>query len=286
MARFEIEEHFLTGDIYEVSKDDWSKRRRFTDRSEAEAYYEYLKREEVQDSIAKNQAAAVVQNKAIIANQQRLIEAQERNSPMHNRPLYQQSHRQILDPEYQEWLLFKKETDPAYQTWKRRKEEEEAKVKAKKEAELLKHRMEEEAKRKRIEMREEQRKREYHEKLMEEIAPIETKIINGEGIPAKERNRVACVTENQVVIDIFKESDNVSLLQYLKDNKALSPDDLAYVKKRRNAIIKKSFEKSKANKKENERRMREAQLKKDNRGCSFVFLLILIFVVMIAFVVI
>lgn len=52
MAKWESEEHFLSDDIHIISKDDGSSTRRFTERDEAEAYYEQLKREEVQDRIA------------------------------------------------------------------------------------------------------------------------------------------------------------------------------------------------------------------------------------------
>ena len=49
MARRDYEDHLLSDDVIIVSKDDGTKTRRFTDRDEADAYYEYLKREEVQD---------------------------------------------------------------------------------------------------------------------------------------------------------------------------------------------------------------------------------------------
>lgn len=126
MAKFDIEKHLISDDVYIVSKDDWSKTRRFTDRTEAEAYYESLKREEVEDSIAKNQAEAVEQNKKIIENQERIINAQEKQQdrPHNYRPI-----RPVVDPEYQEWLQFKKETDPEFIKWK------EAKKAKKKEAE-------------------------------------------------------------------------------------------------------------------------------------------------------
>lgn len=52
MAKSDYEKHILSDDIYTVSKNDGSKTRRFTDKDEADAYYEILEREEVQDRIA------------------------------------------------------------------------------------------------------------------------------------------------------------------------------------------------------------------------------------------
>lgn len=52
MAKRDYEKHILSDDIYTVSKDDGSKPRRFTDEADADAYYERLEREEVQDRIA------------------------------------------------------------------------------------------------------------------------------------------------------------------------------------------------------------------------------------------
>ena len=134
MAQRDYEDHLLSDDVIIVSKDDGTKARRFTNSEEADAYYEYLKREEVQDSIAMNQAAAVAQNKEIIANQQRLIEAQENGRHISNRPPFPQPIKQILDPEYREWLRFQKETNPEYLKWKKEKEEEKAREEARAEA--------------------------------------------------------------------------------------------------------------------------------------------------------
>lgn len=44
---------------------------------------------------------------------------QAQNNHMPQRPMVT---RQVLDPEYQEWLQFKKETDPVYLKWKKEKE--------------------------------------------------------------------------------------------------------------------------------------------------------------------
>ena len=52
MAKSDYEKHILSDEIYTVSKNDGSKTRRFTDKDEADAYYEILEREEVQDRIA------------------------------------------------------------------------------------------------------------------------------------------------------------------------------------------------------------------------------------------
>lgn len=116
MARFDRDEHIFIDDVITVSKDDWTKQRKFTDEKEAKEYYDYLKREEVQESIAKNQATAVAQNAAIIANQKRLIELEEQSRI--------QSQGQFPNPHQVPYY------DPEYLAWKRQKAEEKAQERA------------------------------------------------------------------------------------------------------------------------------------------------------------
>lgn len=130
MARFITYDHPFSDNEYTVSKDDLSRSRNFTNYKEAMAYYEFLQAEEAQDSIAKNQAIAVDQNKEIIANQRRMIEAQEKNNRMPTQPSFSAIPKPVFDPEYAEWLQFKKETDPAYIKWKKEKEARAAEVRA------------------------------------------------------------------------------------------------------------------------------------------------------------
>lgn len=87
-------------------------RREFDTYSEAKVYQDYLQSIEDREK-------ALAQNEEIIANQKRLIEAQERQDSRHKPP---QFSRQILDPEYREWLRYKKETDPNFKKWKAEEE--------------------------------------------------------------------------------------------------------------------------------------------------------------------
>lgn len=276
MARWDREEHLFSDDVYTVSKDDGTQTRHFTDKDEADAYYEYLKREEVQDSIARNQAAAVAQNQEIIANQQRLIEAQKNNDRLHQRPSIPQPTRQILDPAYKEWLEFQRETNPAFLKWKREKKEKEEREKRLQEEARQKREAENAERERRIAEINEQRMQQVRQQRLEEIAPIEARILNGEEVPVKDRNYVAQFTENQAVIDILKEINNERLLSYLKDNKFLNEDDLAYVKSKRNGIIKKGFEQSKMHKEMRESQQREKVVKSGNSGCAASILILLI----------
>ena len=52
MAQFEVENHVFSDTIYIVSKDNGCKTRKFTDREEANEYYDDLKKDEVQEKIA------------------------------------------------------------------------------------------------------------------------------------------------------------------------------------------------------------------------------------------
>lgn len=259
MARRDYEDHLLSDDVIIVSKDDGTKTRRFTDSEEADAYYEYLKREEVQDSIAKNQAAAVAQNKEIIANQQRLIEAQERNNRMPQRPFYPQPPRQIIDREYQEWLQFKKETDPEYQRWKRNKAAEEARKRqeeAAREAKLQAEREQRERERqKQLQLEKERQER----KIQEEIHPAEENLINGK--PVTDRLKVAMYTKNQQVIDIFKKSSSQEILNALSRNPSVNAADISLIQKRLAKIREDELKKIKAEA-ERKRKIQEEEARK------------------------
>ena len=87
-------------------------RREFDTYTEAKAYQDYLQSIEDREK-------ALAQNDEIIANQKRLIELQGRQN---SRPMSPQYTRPNYDPEYQEWLRFKKDTDPAFRRWKAEEE--------------------------------------------------------------------------------------------------------------------------------------------------------------------
>lgn len=241
MARFETEEHLFTGDVYEVSKDDWSKRQRFTDRDEAEAYYEYLKREEVQDSIARNQAEAVSQNKEIIANQKRLIEAQERNSQIPNRPPFPQATRQILDPEYKEWLQFQKETNPEYLKWKKEKELEAARIKAKREAELAKvaaAKAADEARKKAQQEEAEKKRLNELQENQKKIAPLELEFLNKKKLTWEQRVQIAKYSNNKIIINKLKYDNSKKVLDTLLLNPFITNDVISTIHKRQQVATK------------------------------------------------
>ena len=87
-------------------------RREFDTYTEAKAYQDYLQSIEDREK-------ALAQNDEIIANQKRLIELQGRQN---SRPMPPQYTRPNYDPEYQEWLRYKKDTDPAFRRWKAEEE--------------------------------------------------------------------------------------------------------------------------------------------------------------------
>ena len=143
MAKIDFIDRGHEPDEYVVKRDDGSCYKCFRDYSEARAYYNYLQQ-------LDDQQRSVQQNDEIIANQRRLIEIQERKSriPPH-RPSVPQVTKQVLDPEYEEWLRFKKATDPAFIAWKaeeERKKNEKLELEHKKQLEI-----EKENKRKEIE---------------------------------------------------------------------------------------------------------------------------------------
>ena len=108
---------------YIVYSDDGRALRRFPDndigRAQAETYYH-----EVQQ--LDNQKRIISQNQELI-NYQRTprFPQQSYHTP--------QQSRQILDPEYREWLQYKKETDPEFIKWKKQKELEADRIRAEQE---------------------------------------------------------------------------------------------------------------------------------------------------------
>ena len=91
--------------VVERSNGSSDGRKRFSSYEEAELYMNCLKSIEDREQ-------GLVQQQQIIDNQQKLIELQQNQQ---RRP---QVTRQVLDPQYEEWLRFKKATDPAFVRWK------------------------------------------------------------------------------------------------------------------------------------------------------------------------
>lgn len=117
MARLEreYEDDSIPWGDYVIYSNEGKTLKRFPDNdfghSQAEAYYR-----EVQH--LENQEKIIAQNQAI-------IDANKRPSF----PFPPPRSRQELDPEYQEWLQYKKETDPKFQIWKIQKEQKEFEAK-------------------------------------------------------------------------------------------------------------------------------------------------------------
>lgn len=112
MAKFQTEASD-DSEYYIVESDNGTNRKYFRNEEEARSYYRYLQ-------LLDDQHHVVEQNKQIIANQ-------------HRNAVQSQRVVQVLDPEYEEWLRFKKAKDPEFQQWK---EEEERKIKERKELEI------------------------------------------------------------------------------------------------------------------------------------------------------
>ena len=108
MAKFET--HAYDGDddgyFYIVESDKGTDRKQFRNEEEARSYYRYLQQ-------LDDQHRVVEQNDQIIACQRK----------GYNRP---QKVVQELDPEYAEWLRFKKATDLAFLKWKEEEEKKKA----------------------------------------------------------------------------------------------------------------------------------------------------------------
>lgn len=115
LGRYYEDDNIPWGD-YVVYSDEGRMLRKFPNnemgRAQAEAYFH-----EVQQ--LDNQRRIISQNQELI-NSQKV-------------PRFPQSSRQILYPEYREWLQFKKETDPEYKKWKWQKEQEQARIRAEQE---------------------------------------------------------------------------------------------------------------------------------------------------------
>lgn len=133
----------------EICRDDYSCRKKFKWREEenlADAYYNHLQSLDDQANTFREQKRAADEQKRTADELEALRKATEeknrRDRERPFRPPFPQSTRQVLDPEYQEWLEFKKATDPEFLKWKQKKQE------AKRKAEEDRIRAEQEAKRK------------------------------------------------------------------------------------------------------------------------------------------
>lgn len=259
MAKFDLINREFKPDEYVVQRDDGSCYERFNDYSEARNYYNYLQQ-------LDDQKRSVEQNDEIIANQKRLLEMQAQNNRMPQRPLFPQPTRQILDPAYQEWLRFMKDTDPKFKEWKRKQEAEEARKREEKE----RARREEAARAAKLQAEKEERERERQKQLQlekerklreiqEEIRSAEEDLINGK--PVNNLVKIAKYTKNQQVIDICKESSRKEILSALSRNPSVNEADNSLINNKL-AIIRQNELKKRKEDAERKREIEEEQARK------------------------
>lgn len=190
-------------------------RKEFYSYAEAEAYQNYL--QSIED-----RERALAQNQQIIANQERLIRSQEQQRIRPN------VTRQVLDPQYEEWLRFKKATDPAFIAWKA---EEEKKKKAKEDEERIK-----------MAQRKKEEDMSYLKRRLKDVAYIENRI-NSElkvyqHVSALYREALSISTSSSMVIsyysdneysDTFKIPGHVLIESYDSENKIKSSHERVLV---------------------------------------------------------
>lgn len=210
----------------EICRDDNSCKKRFKWREEedlAEEYYTHLQSLDDQANTYREQKRTADELEAL---RKATEEKNRRDRERPFRPPFPQSTRQVLDPEYQEWLEFKKATDPEFLKWKQKKQE--AKRKAEEErirAEQARIKAEQERQKK---AEEERRKKEA------ELRPYEEDILNKKKVPCHLRVKVAKETYREEVMLRCVRDSAVSVFNALKQN-----PNLTY--KVRDAIQKKEY---------------------------------------------
>lgn len=250
-------------DYVEVYRDNYTCRKRFKYREEeadADAYFNYLQSLDNEEISIQNQNRIAEQLKRQNELSEQQIKAQNRyNHQTFPRPVAPST--QIVDPEYREWLQFKKETDPEYKKWKRAKEEEEARKRAEEAARVAKLQAEREE-RERQKQKQLQVEKERQERIIqEEIRPAEEALLNGKPVSDSLRHKTAMHTKNQQVIDILKKSSSLRVLDALSHNSSIKVVDLSLVQNKLKNIREKEA-RVRAEKAERERRLKEEQARK------------------------
>lgn len=206
--------------------------REFDTFSEAKVYQDYLQSIEDREK-------TLAQNEEIIANQKRLIEEQKRQN---SRPGAPQFSRQILDPEYREWLQFQKETNPEYKRWKKEKEAEELKKKVERDAENARQaakRAEEAAKIKAKQEEEVAKKKNVIKLNQEKIAPLELDFLNRKKLTWGQRVQIAKYTESKKIINKLKYDNSKKVLDALLLNPFITGDVISTVHRRQQVAAEK-----------------------------------------------
>ena len=215
----------------EICRDDNSCKKRFKWREEedlAEEYYTHLQSLDDQANTYREQKRTADELEALRkATEEK--NRRDRERPFH--PPFPQSTRQVLDPEYQEWLEFKKATDPEFLKWKQKKQEAQRKV------EEERRRAAQEAEQKRVAAEQERQMKaaEERKKKEEELRPYEEDILNKKKVSCQLRIKVAKETYREEVMLRCVRDSAVSVFNALK----LNPN-LTY--KVREAIQKKEYQ--------------------------------------------
>ncbi len=191
-----------------VEKDDGSCYKTFTTYEEAKLYQDYLQQQDNQEKLVFEQKRTADETAALRKA------TEERNRIGRERaflPPFPPPPRQVIDPEYQEWLQFKKATDPEFAKWKREKEE------AARRMEEARRRAAREAEQKRIADELARKKKE------EELRPYEDDILAYKKLSCQLRVKVAKETYREDVMIRCARDSAISVFHALKQNPNLTP---------------------------------------------------------------
>lgn len=217
-------------DDYIVEKDDGSCYKTFTTYEEAKLYQDYLQQQENQEKLVFEQKRTADETAALRkATEERNRIERERAF----RPPFPPPPRQVIDPEYQEWLQFKKATDPEFAKWKREKEE------AARRMEEARRRAAREAEQKRIadELARKKKEDESRRKKEEELRPYEDNILAKKKLPCQLRVKVAKETYREDVMIRCARDSAISVFNALKQNPNLTPKVRTIIAKKENPPV-------------------------------------------------
>jgi hypothetical protein len=217
-------------DDYIVEKDDGSCYKSFTTYEEAKLYQDYLQQQENQEKLVFEQKRTADETAALRkATEERNRIERERAF----RPPFPPPPRQVIDPEYQEWLQFKKATDPEFAKWKREKEE------AARRMEEARRRAAREAEQKRIadELARKKKEDESRRKKEEELRPYEDDILAKKKLPCQLRVKVAKETYREDVMIRCARDSAISVFNALKQNPNLTPKVRTIIAKEENPPV-------------------------------------------------
>lgn len=193
-------------------------------------YQDYLQQQENQEKLVFEQKRTADETAALrnATEERNRIEREQAF-----RPPFPPPPRQVIDPEYQEWLQFKKATDPEFAKWKREKEEtarrlEEARRSAAREAEQ-----------KRIadELARKKKDDESRRKKEEELRPYEDDILAYKKLPCQLRVKVAKETYREDVMIRCARDSAISVFNALKQNPNLTPKVRTIIAKKENPPV-------------------------------------------------